>query len=184
MKRILDFWRKTIVIRKQNFIHKTVIIKNISQIKIGICNKIMEYVIINCSDNRNIITQIGNNVIIKPKVHISGNVTISDYCGIGHNCWIGGKGEVFIDSNTLIGMNTLIISDNHDYKNPSFPFYCSDYIVNNIRIGKNVWIGGNCTILPGCTIGDNCVIGAGSIVKGEIPPNSFVHPELSKINSN
>jgi len=41
-----------------------------------------------------------------------------------------------------------------------------------VTIGHNVWIGGSATILPGVTIGDNVTIGAGSVVVGDIPPNS------------
>ena len=41
-----------------------------------------------------------------------------------------------------------------------------------VTIGNNVWIGGSVTILPGVTIGDNVSIGAGSVVVGNIPPNT------------
>lgn len=45
-------------------------------------------------------------------------------------------------------------------------------IFKKIIIGNNVWIGINVTILSGTKIGDNVIIGAGSIVRGELKPNS------------
>ncbi|XAM01283.1 acyltransferase [Phycisphaeraceae bacterium D3-23] len=41
-----------------------------------------------------------------------------------------------------------------------------------VTIGSNVFIGARVTVLPGAVIGDNCVIGTGSVVVGEIPPDS------------
>ena len=42
----------------------------------------------------------------------------------------------------------------------------------DIIIGKNVWIGANTVILRGTTIGDNAVIAAGSVLKGDVAPNT------------
>lgn len=47
-------------------------------------------------------------------------------------------------------------------------------IFRNIFVGNNVFIGMNAILLPGTTIGDNVIIGAGSVVRGNIPPNSIV----------
>ena len=41
-------------------------------------------------------------------------------------------------------------------------------------IGDNVWIGANTVILRGSIIDNGCVIGAGSVIKGEYPPDSVV----------
>ncbi len=45
-------------------------------------------------------------------------------------------------------------------------------IFDPVTIGNNVFIGARVTLLPGAVIGDNCVIGTGSVVVGEVPPNS------------
>ena len=42
----------------------------------------------------------------------------------------------------------------------------------DIIIGRNVWIGANTVILRGTTIGDNAVIAAGSVLKGDVAPNT------------
>jgi acetyltransferase-like isoleucine patch superfamily enzyme len=46
--------------------------------------------------------------------------------------------------------------------------------VKPITIGDNVWIGGYSVIFPGVTIGDNSVVATGSVVTGDVPPNTFV----------
>ena len=50
-----------------------------------------------------------------------------------------------------------------------------------IHVGNNVFIGLNSILLPGARIGDNCVIGAGSVVRGEIPPNSVAAGVPAKV---
>ena len=39
-------------------------------------------------------------------------------------------------------------------------------------LGKTIWIGERSLILKRSKIGNNSIIGAGSVVTGEIPPNS------------
>ena len=48
----------------------------------------------------------------------------------------------------------------------------------------NVWIGGSVTILPGVNIGDNVTIGAGSVVVGDIPPNTVAVGSPCKVIKN
>ena len=50
----------------------------------------------------------------------------------------------------------------------------TDYVANPkpVKIHKNVWIGERSIILKGTQIGENSIIGAGSVVNGNIPPNS------------
>ncbi|MEM9413931.1 MAG: acyltransferase [Planctomycetota bacterium] len=50
-----------------------------------------------------------------------------------------------------------------------------------VTIGNNVFIGARVIILPGAKIGDNCVIGTGSIVTGEIPPDSVAAGVPAKV---
>jgi acetyltransferase-like isoleucine patch superfamily enzyme len=46
-------------------------------------------------------------------------------------------------------------------------------VVAPIVIGNNVFVGVNSILMPGARIGDNSVIGAGSVVKGEIAPDTI-----------
>ena len=51
----------------------------------------------------------------------------------------------------------------------------TDYVATPkpVKIHKNVWIGERSIILKGTQIGENSIIGAGSVVHGDIPPNSI-----------
>lgn len=46
--------------------------------------------------------------------------------------------------------------------------------LGTITVGNSVFIGENAILLPGVRIGDGCIIAPGSVVRGQIPPNSLV----------
>ena len=54
-------------------------------------------------------------------------------------------------------------------------------IVKPIKIGRNCFIGTKTLLLPGASIGDNVIIGAGSVVSGQIPPNSVAAGNPAKV---
>lgn len=127
---------------------------------------------------------IGNNVIIKSRSRISaskGKIEIGDHCYFGQNAWVGGKGNITINKNSIIAMNVVIISSNHDYMNITTPYYDVEEICRDIVIGENVWIGANCVITPGAKIGNGSVIGAGSVVRGAIEENSLVNGNPAQV---
>ena len=51
----------------------------------------------------------------------------------------------------------------------------TDYVASpkEVSIEDNVWIGEKSIILKGTKIGANSIIGAGSVVSGEVPPNTI-----------
>lgn len=127
---------------------------------------------------------IGDNVIIKSRSRISaskGRIEIGDYCYFGQNAWVGGRGNITIKRNSIVAMNVVIISSNHDYMNISTPYYDVEEVCKDIEIGENVWIGANCVIAPGAKIGNGSVIGAGSVVRGVIEENSLVNGNPAQV---
>ncbi|WP_300382266.1 acyltransferase [Clostridium sp.] len=54
-------------------------------------------------------------------------------------------------------------------------------VVEGIKIGRNSFVGARVSILPGSKIGDDVIIGAGSVIRGNIPDNSIVIGNPSKI---
>ncbi|MCH5165131.1 MAG: sugar O-acetyltransferase [Clostridiales bacterium] len=98
------------------------------------------------------------------------NLTVLDVC------------EVTIGDNVFVGPNVSLLTPKHPLCHEDRNLYVCDkgYVTDKeygcpIVIGNNCWIAGNVTVLAGAKIGDGCVIGAGSVVTGEIPPNSLAY---------
>lgn len=53
--------------------------------------------------------------------------------------------------------------------------------VGKVRIGNNVFIGADAVILPGVRIGNNVIIGASTVVTSDIPDDSIVVGNPSRI---
>ena len=123
------------------------------------------------------VLQIGNSAVIRETAYISASkskISIGSWSYIAHGTWIGGKGNIYIGKNTLIGMNTIIISSNHNYMRITGNFYRDEEISKDISIGNNVWIGAGSIILPGVTVEDNAVVAAGSVVTQDVASNTMV----------
>jgi len=110
---------------------------------------------------------VNKNTIIGKKVRLNG-------------CHISGKGNVHIGDNSVIGFETLIISDTHNYKGNYLP-YDGEFITKDIIIGDFVWVGARVIILPGSHIGEGAIIQAGSVVHGEIPPLAIAGGNPAKV---
>jgi len=83
-------------------------------------------------------------------------------------CWQ----KIKIGNGCLFGPNVCIYDHDHEFgMNGVSPnkFMCSDIIIED-----GCWIGAGSIILRGTHIGKNTVIGAGTVVKGDIPPDSLV----------
>lgn len=100
------------------------------------------------------------------------------YIIIGDNCRVNGayihaKKRIVIGNNCVIASGVNIIDSNGHLVKSHDRTKGSDNPVE-IVIGNNVWIGLNATILKGTIIGDNSVVSAGTVVKGNFPPNSVI----------
>lgn len=117
-------------------------------------------------------------------------VTGGEYITIGKNfytnfnCTILGRADVVIGDNVWLGPNVTITTIGHPAnfkarriktgKNSFEPEHRMNVEkISPVKIGNDVWICSGSVICAGVTIGDNCIIGAGSIVTGDIPPNTF-----------
>lgn len=105
----------------------------------------------------------------------NGTIYLGNRSYINHNVEIIAKGcDVIIGDDCLIGMNTLITTTNHNFKNTSIPINKQGEKNATVHIGNDVWIGAKCIILPGINVGYGAVIGAGSIVTRDILPYEIV----------
>ena len=91
---------------------------------------------------------------------------------INCNNMIACREHIEIGDNVEFSPNVQIYDHDHDFRAEG-GIKAKQYKTSPVVIGNNVWIGANTVILRGAKIGDNAVIAAGSVVKGEVPPNSI-----------
>lgn len=100
-----------------------------------------------------------------------GKMEMGDRSHLGAMCYVNVlHGTLRIGDDVVIGPHTSIIIYSNDFGEGQ---RVSDLRrQGDVHIGNNVFIGANCTILPGARIRDNVVVGAGSVVTGELAPNT------------
>ncbi|MGM0874218.1 MAG: acyltransferase [Bacillota bacterium] len=123
--------------------------------------------------NKNSRVNIGKFVFIRKntslRIDFDGVLNLDDNVFINDNCNINCVNKISIGKNTKIAPNVCINDHDHNFKSTKD----GHLIRGQVTIGKNVWIGSNVIILRDTNIGDNAVIAAGSVVKGNVPPNTL-----------
>lgn len=109
----------------------------------------------------------------KIRVRKGAECVIGNNSSINSNNMIACHERIIIGDNVQFSPNVQIYDHDHDYRAEG-GLKAMKYKTSPIEIGNNVWIGANTVILRGTKLGDNCVVGAGSIIKGEFPPNSVI----------
>jgi len=85
--------------------------------------------------------------------------------------------KIEIGKGTMMGRNVLIRDNNGDH-------YINRTGYKNTRpvvIGEKVWLCEGCTIMLGVNIGDGAIVGAKAFVTSNIPPNTMVSGNPSKV---
>jgi acetyltransferase-like isoleucine patch superfamily enzyme len=125
--------------------------------------------------------KIGNFVFIRKnasiRLDIEGKLELHEKVFINDNCNINCVNKIIIGKYTKIAPNVCINDHDHNYKNEKE----GHLLLGEVLIGENVWIGSNVVILKNTVIGDNAVIAAGSVVNGNVPPNSIFMNKREKI---
>jgi acetyltransferase-like isoleucine patch superfamily enzyme len=123
---------------------------------------------------------IGDRVAIGAYTIIEGTGVITDLgegCRIGKGSalgpfsFIGAAGGVAIGDNVLMGNRVSFHSENHCFDDLDRPIHEQGVTRKGIVIGDGCWVGANVTFLDGTSVGAGTVIGAGSVVRGDIPPD-------------
>jgi acetyltransferase-like isoleucine patch superfamily enzyme len=84
---------------------------------------------------------------------------------------VNGYGGLRIGDRTIVGPYVMIHTANHEIASER-PIVDQGWAERPVEIGADCWIGMGVCILPGARLGDGCVVGAGSVVTGELGPDS------------
>jgi acetyltransferase-like isoleucine patch superfamily enzyme len=122
-----------------------------------------------------IFTQGKNTISIGGNINIESPSLLSIGKGIhlGNQLLVMNRGLLTIGNNVIFAPNITIIDYNHDYKSKNFIPYSHHDIIKPVTIADNVWLGFGVILLPGTHISTGAIISAGSVVRGNVPPNSI-----------
>jgi acetyltransferase-like isoleucine patch superfamily enzyme len=116
------------------------------------------------------------------KVKISGPFVMGRGVQISTGCFLGaGPAGLTLGDDVLIGPNCTILTGTYVFDRLDIPLQEQGTISKGVRIGHRAWIGSNSVVLAGADIGENVIVSAGSVVSGQVPPNSIVLGNPAKI---
>ena len=92
-----------------------------------------------------------------------------------------GIGEIKIGKNVLIGPNSVIRSNNHNFKIFQKPINQQGMSEGKITIEDDVWIGAIVVILPNVIIGKGSIVAAGAVVTSNVETFSIVGGVPAKV---
>lgn len=111
-------------------------------------------------------------VFVGPFVEIQRGARVGKHSRISSHTFI--CEGVDIGENVFVAHGVMFVNDLFD--SPTI----KDWKMKRTKVGNNVRIGSNATILP-VTIGENSIIGAGCVVTKDVPPNSVVVGNPSRV---
>lgn len=85
------------------------------------------------------------------------------------------SGTITFEEWAFVGSGVSILTGTHDVSKRDAERQASvPYEGRDVRVRRGAWIGSNATILGPCVIGEHAVVGAGSLVRGDVAPYTFV----------
>jgi maltose O-acetyltransferase len=99
-------------------------------------------------------------------------IELGEGVGFNYGCYVNGYGGLRIGDRTIVGPYVMIHTANHETA-PGRAIAEQGWECRPVEIGADCWIGMGACILPGARLGDGCVVGAGSVVTGELDPDSI-----------
>lgn len=105
------------------------------------------------------------------------NITLGKRVIIGPQCTIGAVAPVHIGDDVLLSKGVFIDTGTADISTP-VPYA---KLSKPIRIEDGVWLGAGAMVMAGVTIGRNSVISAGTVVRKNVPEDSFVTSDMPRV---
>jgi acetyltransferase-like isoleucine patch superfamily enzyme len=128
---------------------------------------------------------LGDDVLIDGKLNVrfAARFASRPVLAVGNGTTIGHNCAFTVGKRITIGRQCHVASDVWVFDASGHPtdpaqrlagFPPADEHVKPVVLGDNVWVGRRCIIFPGVTIGAGSVVSAGSVVMGDVPPNTLV----------
>jgi len=122
---------------------------------------------------------INRNTIVQSK---GGDIIIGKSVSIGANSTLVSWGGIRIEEGAVIAGGCSISAGRFDYSELNRSVAEQEaYTTGPIVLGKNVWIATGVTILDGVRIGEDSILSAGSVVTGNIPPQTVAFGNPAKV---
>ena len=149
--------------------------------------------LLNCRIQRGFIAECSRNIFFGDDIYIGFNckifasnkskIVIGDKFTCNSNVMINsrGIGEIKIGKNVLIGPNSVLRSNNHNYEISQKPINQQGMSEGRITIEDDVWIGSNVVILPNVIIGEGSIVAAGAVVTSNVGAFSIVGGVPAKV---
>jgi putative colanic acid biosynthesis acetyltransferase WcaF len=104
--------------------------------------------------------KIGQGIVLKPKVRIKNpwRLTIGNNCWLGESVWIDNLENVFIGNNVTLSQGAMLLTGNHDYTKPDFP-----YRLGTITLEDGVWVGAKSVVCPGVSCKSHAILTVNSV---------------------
>lgn len=85
------------------------------------------------------------------------------------------SGHITIEKDCFFGHRCMLLTGTHDYQKLGMErLHAVPAQGRDIVIKQGVWLGSGVTVLGPAVIGENSVVAAGSLVTGDVPPNTIV----------
>lgn len=113
--------------------------------------------------------QIGGGVVFRPRtrVRFPWKLHIGNDCWIGEGVWLHNQDHIYIGDDVTISQDTFVTTGSHAYRQDMA------LLTRPIHIESGAWITSRCIVLGGSHVGRSAVITPGTVVSGEIPPNTI-----------
>lgn len=105
--------------------------------------------------------KVGRGVIVKPRVNIKypWKLILGDHVWLGEGVWIDNLVPVRLGSNVCVSQGALLLTGNHDYKDPRFGL-----LLGEIELDDGVWIGARVVVCPGIRAAKGVVVTVNSVL--------------------
>lgn len=108
---------------------------------------------------------IGTGCVIKPNIRIKNpwRLHVGNHCWIGESVWIDNLEDVVIGNHVIISQGAMLLTGNHDYTLPDFP-----YRLGKISVEDGVWIGAHAVVCPGVVCASHSILTVNSVATKDL----------------